>query len=271
MIDHNKCFISCKKAVKGKGVINTLINNLPFETHLPGYNYCGPGTKLAKRLARGDKGINQLDEACREHDIAYSQSRDINHRHIADKVLAEKAWQRVKAKDSSVNEKVNSYLVTNAMKAKIKLGMGCSSKKPKQLKKNKKKSLQNIIKQAKTAVKTIKSGNNKDVIKTALKAARSSSRNRKNISIPRILPVPKIGGILPLIPLFAGLSAVGALSGGAAGIAKAVNDAKDGRKQLQESQRHNKIMESIALKGGNGIHLKPYKKGLGLYLKPKNS
>lgn len=35
------------------------------EWHLPGYNYCGPGTKVVTRLVRGDKGINNLDEGCK--------------------------------------------------------------------------------------------------------------------------------------------------------------------------------------------------------------
>ena len=50
--------------------------------------------------------------------------------------------------------------------------------------------------------------------------------------IPTILD--KIGGALPfLITLFAGLSATEALAGGAAGVAKAVNDAKSAREQLE--------------------------------------
>ena len=51
-------------------------------------------TKLRKRLARGDKGVNELDEACRQHDIAYSLTSDLTQRHKADSILAEKAWQR---------------------------------------------------------------------------------------------------------------------------------------------------------------------------------
>ena len=86
--------------------------------------------------------------------------------------------------------------------------------------------------------------------------------------MPRILPVSqKIGGFFHyLIPLFAGLSATGALAGGAAGVAKAISDAKAARHQLEESQRHNKAMEAIAL--GKGLYLKPYKSGYGLYLRP---
>ena len=110
--------------MKGCGLLNNLINKTPFEIHIPNYSYCGPGTKLEERLRRGDKGINELDEACKVHDITYAQNKDINSRNIADKVLAEKAWTRVKAKDSSVGEKVAAYAVANIMKAKSKLGMG---------------------------------------------------------------------------------------------------------------------------------------------------
>lgn len=79
-----------------------------------------------------------------------------------------------------------------------------------------------------------------------------------------IIPLPKTGGFLPLIPLFAGLSALGALTGGVAGVAKTVNDYKIAQKKLQESERHSKTMESIAL--GKGLYIKPYKKGGGLYI-----
>jgi len=87
------------------------------------------------------------------------------------------------------------------------------------------------------------------------------------VTVSRILPVSaKVGGVLPLIPIFAALSATGALAGGAAGIAKAVNDAKAAQRQLQESERHNKTMEAIAL--GKGLYLKSHKTGYGIYLKP---
>lgn len=72
----NKAFSRKRAAAKGKGFVNNLINKLPIELHLPGYQYCGPGTNLKKRLARGDPGINELDKACKEHDIAYSQKKN---------------------------------------------------------------------------------------------------------------------------------------------------------------------------------------------------
>ena len=41
-------------------MFNTLLNklgNVMPKLHLPGYNYCGPFTKLGKRLARVDDGM----------------------------------------------------------------------------------------------------------------------------------------------------------------------------------------------------------------------
>ena len=49
-----------------------LLGKMP-ELHLPGgYQFCGPGTKFDKRIASGQRGINMLDKACREHDRAYN-------------------------------------------------------------------------------------------------------------------------------------------------------------------------------------------------------
>lgn len=251
----------------GRGVLNSAINKLPFELHLPGYSYCGPGTRLEERLARGDKPKNKLDSYCKEHDIEYSRNTDLEHRHQADKVLENKAWERVKAKDSGFGEKSAAWLVTTAMKAKRKLGMGCGRLKP-----FKSYVVSNVRKQVKHRGK-----GTRDFIESALRVARKTVKKaggRKKIKIPRVIRVPKIGGIIPLIPLFAGLSALGALSGGAAGIAKAVNDARSAKDKLAESKRHNKTMEAIALgKKGSGLYLAKHKTGYGLFLKKmsKNS
>lgn len=118
--------------MRGSGIVSSVVNKaidlLPFEAHLPGYNYCGPGTRLKKRLARGDKGINGLDEACKIHDIAYSKYSDNAHRRQADKELAERAWRRFKASDASVGEKAAAWAVTTAMKAKTAFGGGKKKK-----------------------------------------------------------------------------------------------------------------------------------------------
>lgn len=205
---------TCKE---GTGLINNLINKLPLELHLPGYQFCGPGTKLEERLERGDTGINLLDSACKDHDIAYSKEKELGKRHQADKVLIKKAIERLKAKGASFGEKAAALVVTALMKAKTKLGMGLRKK-----------------------------------------------RHRKK----RILKTRKRGGFLPfLLPL---LGALGGLGGGAAGIATAVNKAQSNKKLLEETQRHNRAMESSAK--GKGLRKKrrrrKKKKGKGLFVGP---
>ncbi|KAJ8910548.1 hypothetical protein NQ315_011061 [Exocentrus adspersus] len=239
----------------GNGILDSIINNLPVELHIPGYRFCGPGTKLAKRLSRGDVGINGLDEAC------------------------EKALKRFKSSNASIGEKAAALAVATAMKVKTKLGMGCVNEKTKKrrgckTRKRKAKSkriggsltFKDVTKQARVALKGKNVKNMKDAIKVALKAVNKAKKKNKFIKAVRVIPIPKTGGFLPLIPIFAGLSALGALGGGAAGIAKAFNDAKDAKQKLEESKRHNVAMEQIAM--GKGLYMKPYKQGFGLFLGP---
>lgn len=113
---------------KGNGLLNRAINALPIELHIPGYQFCGPGTQLEQRLARGDRGINPLDAACRDHDIAYSRSNHLGERHVADNILATTARKRITARDSTFGEKTAATAVWAAMKAKTKFGMGMKTK-----------------------------------------------------------------------------------------------------------------------------------------------
>ena len=110
-------------------LINRAVDELPVELHLPGYRLCGPGTRLDERKARGERGF-ELDEACHEHDIAYTTYNDNERRRAADRVLARKAWDRVKALNSGIGERAYATAVTAAMKAKSALGGGlCSGRK----------------------------------------------------------------------------------------------------------------------------------------------
>ena len=109
------------KQYQGKGILNTIIDRLPVSLHVPGYNYCGPGTKL-----RGQPAVNKLDEYCKQHDIFYSNNSDTAARNKADLVLADQAWERVKSLDAGIGERAAAYAIVNAMKAKAKLGMGLS-------------------------------------------------------------------------------------------------------------------------------------------------
>lgn len=286
----------------GSGFVNTLINKLPFEFHVPKYQYCGPGTKLKKRLKRNDPGINDLDRACKAHDIAYENTKSVADRNEADKILAKKAWERVKSSDASFGERAVALGVSGVMKAKSKLGMGLKSKTKSTRKKKKKKKKKTktglgakmgkttipkiykmAVETAKTEINTKKPLTLSKATKLAVKAAKVAVRKHKfpkkkiKNGLPRIIPVPKIGGALPLIPIFAGLSALGALLGGSASVTNAVTSANNAKKKFNEARRHNQTMEAIAIgkndrKSGSGLYIMPYKKGLGLYLShhPKN-
>lgn len=286
-----------KKKTSGRGLINSLINKLPFELHVPKYQYCGPGTRLEERLKRNDPGINELDRACKEHDIAYLKTSNTAERNLADDILAKKAWQRVKSKDAGLSERAVALGISGIMKAKSKIGFGvkkarkrnckCKLRKigegVKTVKRNLKKKkapilkiFREAVKNARSEIKIQKPKTVPDAAEIGLQAAKITIKNHKlpkKLGLPRIIPVPKIGGVLPLIPIFAGLSALGALVGGSAGVANAVVAANNAKRSLKESQRHNETMEAIALGGRNaktgaGLYLKPYKNGLGLYLSP---
>lgn len=271
----------------GAGLLNRSIDALPFELHIPGkYRFCGPGTRLDERLTRGEHGINLLDELCRAHDIAYRDHKDTATRHLADKQLADKAWRLFKSKDTPLGEKVASWLVTSAMNLKSRIEGGglkrhkgagqVRRKRARRRVKRKPFSLATIVKHAKDAIKG--SGFTKShkadkkrlryATLAAVKSVRKFRKGRK-LRSQRILPLPKSGGVLPLMPIFAGLSALGSLAPGIANIFKTIAETKDATRRFSELQRHNKSMEDIELKKGRGLFLKPHPKGgLGLYMKP---
>lgn len=97
--------------------LDALIDLLPFEMHVPGYKFCGPGTKLSKRIKQGDVGINLMDEACREHDIAYSDKN--TNRQQADRKLAEKAFSRMLAGETPPDERTVAMMTACCMVSKI--------------------------------------------------------------------------------------------------------------------------------------------------------
>ena len=80
------------------------ISKLGVEFHPPGYQYMGPGTKLEKRLKRGDLGKNRLDRIAKQHDIDYSKAKNIRDKWKADEKMV-KAIDRLPGK-KSVMERV---------------------------------------------------------------------------------------------------------------------------------------------------------------------
>ena len=134
---------------QGSGVFNTLLNKLPLpEMHLrlpkdvrteqvPGgdfnntgtYSFCGPFTKLEKRLQQGYKGVNNLDRACMRHDIAYSQNSDTKNRNVADDILAKDAIDIANNVNDPAYERQQARSVAAIMATKSRFGLGSKSKK----------------------------------------------------------------------------------------------------------------------------------------------
>lgn len=122
MTKHKVTQVRPKGALKrGRGFLSNIVNKtidiLPT-LHIPGYNYCGPGTPLNDHIAKGVKPVNKLDQACKLHDEAYARYSDSSRRTVADKELTERAWSRVKSSDASLKEKLAAWAVTNIMKGK---------------------------------------------------------------------------------------------------------------------------------------------------------
>lgn len=235
----------------GYGITDTIIDKLP-ELHLKTYQFCGPGTKLDERLARGDAGKNELDVACKHHDIAYATNKDSASRSKADKILIERAFKRIYARDAKLDERAAALLVSVLMTGKLgltKIGLGLNSKtmqnkvkkrvnrKPAKKSVNRKKvsRVQNVKKSVKKSNKTIKA-----VVRRPKKTTRGKTLKKNS----RVLKVPKFGKSLQsVLPSSIKTSAVSVL--------KALKHIELAKKQRS---KRNKPCKSAK---GSGIYLKP--------------
>jgi len=77
--------------------------------HWPGYQYMGPGTHLVKRLKRGDPGINRLDKIAKQHDIDYSQARNLQDKWKADTKMIQ-AIDRLPSKKTKTERVVKKIM-----------------------------------------------------------------------------------------------------------------------------------------------------------------
>ena len=87
------------------------------EFHWPGYQYMGPGTHLAKRLKRGDPGINRLDQIAKQHDIDYSRAKNLQDKWKADTKMIQ-AIDRLPGKKTKTERVVKKIMQT---KKRLKL------------------------------------------------------------------------------------------------------------------------------------------------------
>lgn len=283
-----------KKEKEGYGLIDYIVNKLP-EIHIPGYQYCGPGTELEKRLARGDPGINKLDQACKAHDIAYSTTKNSKGRREADKALVAQALPRIYSSDAKLDERAAALLVSGLMGAKIglsKFGLGFQRKnrklrtqkkrttmkgrrrvkvkKTKAIRKNKRSKIKRksitfnkLLAGAKTSVKksNLKSTSLNDTIKAAICSVKNMKRN-KVVKVPRVLKVPKFGGsVLSVLPLISVLSGVGAISSSAAAVIKAIKAIQSAKSDAsgQVNKKIGRGLNLLSNASGSGFFLRPHK------------
>ena len=112
-----------KRDATGGSFLNTLVNKLPFEMHLPGHNFTGPGTKLYKRLnSDGTRKewsipINRVDNEAYHHDLCYSKHDDTKTRNeVYDKTMLGELSGIV---NPTLRERIDKSIVGKLIKAKV--------------------------------------------------------------------------------------------------------------------------------------------------------
>jgi len=105
-----------------------VVNKLPFEVHLPGHNFTGPGTRLDKWLNPDmtpndwSKPINRVDTAAYHHDLWYAKNQDRKTRNeICDKEMIQELDGINKP---SLRERLDKSIIRNIINAKVNLGLG---------------------------------------------------------------------------------------------------------------------------------------------------
>ena len=121
-----------KKRASGGSLHNSLLNKLPFEIHLPGHNFTGPGTKLNKRLNpdgtpnEWSMPINRVDNAAYHHDLRYSKHDDTKTRNeVCDKTMLGKLSGIL---NPTLRERIDKSIVGKLIRAKVNFGFGAPIK-----------------------------------------------------------------------------------------------------------------------------------------------
>ena len=106
-------------------IVDVLNAVLPFEKHLPGMRYCGPGTRLDLRVDEngkpfpGNEPVDRVDEAALKHDLAYSKNDGLRHRHQADKEMLRDLYD---IEQPTCRERLDRCLVVPIMFLKSLIG-----------------------------------------------------------------------------------------------------------------------------------------------------
>jgi len=106
-------------------IVDVLNTVLPFEKHLPGMRYCGPGTRLDLRVDvhgkpfPGNEPIDRVDEAALKHDLAYGKYDDLRHRVKADKEMLHELFD---IEEPTCRERFEQCIVVPIMLLKSLIG-----------------------------------------------------------------------------------------------------------------------------------------------------
>ena len=107
---------TCTYRQRGRGFdIQKWLGKTGIEFTWPGYQFMGPGTKLATRLKRGGSGINRLDKIAKQHDIDYSKAKNLRDKWKADTKMI-KAIEKLPG-----NKTLTERIVKRIIQAKKKL------------------------------------------------------------------------------------------------------------------------------------------------------
>ena len=120
------------KTQEGGSLLNKALNDLPFEMHLPGHNFTGPGTKLKERLnpdltpKKGSEPIYRVDKAAYHHDICYLKNEDtVSRNTVCDKNMLKELKGIY---NPSLRERLDKSIVRKLIGIKVKFGMGIKRK-----------------------------------------------------------------------------------------------------------------------------------------------
>ena len=126
-----------KKEVAGGSFLNSLVNKLPFEMHLPGHNFTGPGTKLNKIFnpdgtpKEWSMLINGVDNAAYHHDLCYSKHDDTKTRNeICDTTML---GELSGIFNPTLRERIDKSIVGKLIRAKVNFGLRAPIKTKKNL------------------------------------------------------------------------------------------------------------------------------------------
>ena len=112
----------------GSGLFNKAVSKLPFEMHLPGHNFTGPGTTLNRRLNPDgtpkdwSRPINRVDTAALHHDLCYANHPDRKSRNeICD---SEMLRELDRITNPTLRERIDKGIVRDIINAKVNMGLG---------------------------------------------------------------------------------------------------------------------------------------------------